>query len=294
MAKKIVVAGGNGKLGGRICHYLRARGADVHVLVRDKSRISEVNLNGVTIHEVDYRSTESFLEACRGAHCIVSALSGLRDVIVDAQSRLLEVALLAGVDRFIPSDYCIDYRPLKHGSNRNLDLRREFSTMLDASPIKGTSILNGMFTDLLREDAPVILKKQKRIFFWGSADQKMDFTTLDNTAEYTAEVAMEDSSPRWLMIAGDVASMRDIKNIAEEVHKEKFKFLKPGGLGSFRLVIKLTKFFAPSKDEVFPAWQGMQYLHDMLTGLPKFKTVDNDRHGNIEWTPIIEIVSSNP
>jgi hypothetical protein len=46
---------------------------------------------------------------CRGAGCVVSALAGLRPVIVDTQSRLLEAAVAAGVKRLIPSDSSIDF-----------------------------------------------------------------------------------------------------------------------------------------------------------------------------------------
>ena len=231
------------------------------------------------------------VDALNGASCIVSALSGLREVIIDAQTLLLNAALETHVPRFIPSDYCIDYRPLKHGTNRNLDLRREFSTILDGSGIKATSILNGMFTDLLNGDAPVILRKQRRIFFWGDPDQKMDFTTLDNTAQFTAEAALDDSSPRWLSVAGEEASMRDIAKIAASVYGKEFKFLRPGGLKAFQLMINLTKTFAPAKKEVFPAWQGMQYLHDMLTGLPKHRQLDNDRYPEIEWSSVKSVIA---
>ena len=289
--KKIVVAGGSGDLGSRICRNLIEKNIDVHVIVRRNSDSSLLNdLKGITIHKVDYSDSDGLANACEGAHCVVSALSGLREVIIDAQSKLLQAAVLSGVPRFIPSDFCIDYRPLQPGTNRNLDLRREFSTILDAANIKQTSILNGMFTGLLKDQAPVILKKQKRIFFWGNADQTMDFTTIDNTAVYTAAVAVEESSPRWLTIAGDVASIREIQFIATQVYRKDFRLLRPGGLKAFRFLIKIAKVFDTSKTTVFPAWQGMQYLHDMLSGIPKFKKLDNDRH-KISWTSIKNVLS---
>lgn len=287
MGKKIVVAGGTGNLGQKICTHLQDKGADVHVLGRKKPRDFPFQM-----HVIDYNDFDAVSKVCRDATCIVSALSGVRDVIVDAQSKLLQAALKAGVPRFIPSDYCIDYRKLEHGNNRNLDIRREFSTIIDSSGIKATSILNGMFTDLLKDQAPVILRKQKRIFFWGDADQKMDFTTMADTAVYTAEAALDDSAPRWLCIAGDEASMRDIRSVAETVFKKQFKFLRPGGLRAFQLMIKVTKTFAPGRNETFPAWQGMQYLHDMLSGVAKHQHLDNSRYPEINWTSIKAVLAS--
>jgi uncharacterized protein YbjT (DUF2867 family) len=293
MADKIVVVGGAGNLGSRICSFLSSRKAVVHVLVRKTTNTTLVDgLANVSVHRVDFSNAKALVEILRGSSCVVSALSGLRDVMIDAQTEILNAMLSAGVRRFIPSDYCIDYRQLRHGTNRNLDLRREFSTVLDSSGIKGTSILNGMFTDLLRGDAPVILPKQKRILAWGNVDQKMDFTSIDNTAEFTAEAALDDSSPRWLAIAGEEASMRNIADVAESVYGERFRILRPGGLAAFQFMIKVTKAFAPGKDEIYPAWQGMQYMHDMLSGLPKHKHLDNNRYRAIRWDAIADVLGT--
>jgi hypothetical protein len=65
--------------------------------------------------------------------------------------------------RFIPSDYCIDFTKLPPGTNRNLDLRREFHERLDRAPIAATSILNGRFADMLTGQAPIVLFKFKRV-----------------------------------------------------------------------------------------------------------------------------------
>ena len=85
----------------------------------------------------DYNDVADLTRACQGAACVVSALSGLRPVIVEAQTRLLAAAVAAGGPRFIPSDYSADFTRLPAGSNRNFDLRREFQRRLDAAPISG-------------------------------------------------------------------------------------------------------------------------------------------------------------
>jgi hypothetical protein len=196
------------------------------------------------------------------------------------------------VPRFIPSDYSIDYTKLPKGSNRNLDLRREFSELLNQAPIAATSILNGMFTDLLTGQAPVILFGLKRVAFWGNADQLFDFTTTENTAAYTAAAAMDPSTPRWLRIAGEVSSIRGLQAAASEVTGNKFKLLRAGGLGVLQTMIKITRALMRNNKEVFPPWQGMQYLHNMFTGLPKFTTLDNNRYPQIRWTSIREVLST--
>jgi hypothetical protein len=118
----------------------------------------------------------------------------------------------------------------------------------------------------------------------------MNFTTVENTAEYTACAATDPDSPRWLTIAGETASMRDLQKVASDVTGEQFKLFRPGGLTPFKILIKVTKTFAPDKTEPFPAWQGMQYLYDMLTGKPKFKSLDNGRYPEMRWQKISEIL----
>jgi uncharacterized protein YbjT (DUF2867 family) len=294
-APLIVLAGATGQLGGEIAKWLVQRGAQVRALVRkgsESKQLADLQRQGATLAEIDYDNSAELAKACGGAGCVVSALSGLRDVIVDAQTLLLQAAVAAGVPRFIPSDYCIDYTRIPAGNNRNLDLRREFNERLDKAPIQATSVLNGMFTNLLTGQAPVILFGIKRVFYWGNADQPMDFTTLEDTAAFTAAAALDPSTPRYLRIAGEVAAIRDLQRIASEVTGEKFGLLRPGGLSAFALMIKVTKALTPASDEVFPAWQGMQYLHNMLSGAVKLNPLDNNRYPEIKWTSISEVLQT--
>ena len=209
-----MLAGATGDLGFRIAQELLKRGAAVRALVRPGNSRPEVTALqdlGAEIRAVDFSSVTALTKACAGAACVISALSGLREVIVDTQKRLLDAAVAAGVPRFIPSDYCIDYTKLPVGSNRNLDLRREFNQRLDQAPIQATSVLNGMFTDLLTGQAPVVLFGLKRVLYYGDADQPLDFTTTANTAEFTAATALDPTAPRYLRVAGEVASIRGLQ-----------------------------------------------------------------------------------
>jgi uncharacterized protein YbjT (DUF2867 family) len=291
----VLVAGATGDLGGRIIQHLDKNGARVRALIRKgttKSGLESLGRN-VELIEVDYNNREELVAACKGVDVVVSALSGLRDVIVDAQSNLLEAAVTAKVPRFLPSDFSIDFTKLPEGSNRNLDLRREFYHRINAAPIKATSILNGMFMDLLKEEAPVILKKLNRVIYWGSKTQDMDFTSIDNTAEYTAHAVLDGETPRFLKIAGEVANIKDLAKDAERAFGNPFKTTRVGGLGTLQVMWKIFKSLDFKKKQVFPPWQGMQYLHNMLTGLPKFEVLDNERYP-VRWTTVEEILSVVP
>ena len=290
----IVLAGATGDLGFRIAQSLLNRGAVVRALVRPgntKPEVASLRDLGAEIVEVDFNSVTALTKACAGAACVVSAVSGLRDVIVNGQKRLLDAAVAAGVSRFIPSDYSIDYTKLPKGSNRNLDLRREFNQRLDQAPIQATSILNGMFTDLLTGQAPVVLFGLKRVLYYGDADQPLDFTTTANTAEFTAAAALDPTTPRYLRVAGEVATVHGLQTAATAATGQPFKLLRVGPLAVLSAMIKVTKALMPTSDDVFPPWQGMQYLHNMFTGRPKLAPLDNARYPDIRWTSVQEVLA---
>ncbi len=290
-----MLAGATGDLGCRIALALLARGAQVRALVRPGRSLAtagELRARGASIIEVDFNDAAALTRACAGAACVVSALSGLREVILDAQTHLLNAAVAAGVPRFIPSDFSIDFTKLPEGSNRNLDLRREFGRRLDQAPIRATSILNGMFTDLLTGQAPVVLFPVRRVLYWGSADQPLDFTTIADTAAFTAAAALDPTTPRYLRVAGEVATIRAIQAAASAATGWRFRLLRAGGLWLLKLLIKVTRRLAPAPREVFPAWQGMQYLHNMLTGLPKLTPLANDRYPGLRWATVQQVLAA--
>jgi uncharacterized protein YbjT (DUF2867 family) len=289
----IVVAGATGHLGGKIVASLVGRGATVRAIVRkagDPERTEDLRRHGAGIVEVDFDSRPALARACQGAACVVSALSGLRDVIVDAQTRLLDAAVEAGVPRFIPSDYAVDFTKLPGGDNRNFDLRREFRQRLDEAPIAATSILNGMFMELLVGPAPIILFKFKRVLYWRDAEQLLDFTTIDDTAAFTAAAALDKSTPRFLRIAGDVQSARGLASVASEVTGNRYRIFCGGSLRRLSVLIRMMRALTPKSDSVFPPWQGMQYLRDMFDGRGKLAPLDNDRYPGIRWTKVREIL----
>jgi nucleoside-diphosphate-sugar epimerase len=291
-----VLSGATGNLGGRIAKALLKRGAKVRAIVRHSSapdKIEELRKRGAAIAEVDFNNVHEMTEACAGGSCVISALSGLRAVIVDMQTILLDAAVKAGVPRFIPSDYSIDFTKLPSGTNRNLDLRREFHERLDKAPISATSILNGMFTHLLTGEAPVVLFKLKRVVYWEDADQLLDFTVMDDAAEFTAAAALDPSTPRFLRIAGDQISARGLADVASEVTKEKFKLFRAGGLRRYETLIKFTRAVFPQSNALYPPWQGMQYMHNMFSGRAKLEPLDNNRYPGMRWTTVQDVLADN-
>lgn len=293
MKKIIAVAGATGNLGGNIIHALLDKGAEVHAIVRassDNTKIKELERPGVKVFSINMADVQEVSKACIGASCVVSALAGLRDVIIDTQKIILDAAIAAGVPRFIPSDYSLDFTPFSHGENRNLDYRREFHEYLDKSAIASTSIFNGAFADMITGQMPLILFKQKIVLYWGNADHKMIFTTVKDTALYTANVALDDTAPRMLRIAGDQISPREIRTAVSEISGKKYRLIRAGGPGMLSTIIKITRKISPAENELYPAWQGMQYMRNMIDERSILKQTDNQRYSDMRWTTIRDVL----
>jgi uncharacterized protein YbjT (DUF2867 family) len=286
----VVVAGATGDLGGRVASALVARGARVHALVRPESspeRRDRLTARGVEVITADTAEAEALTAVCAGAACVVSALSGLREVMLDRQSTLIDAAVRAGVPRFISSDFSADYTKSSPGHNRNFDLRREFAGRADRASIRVTSILNGAFLDMLGAEMPIIQPRIRSVLYWGSRDQPLDFTTRADTARYTAAAALDDTTPRILRIAGDTVSAADIAATMTRVSGTRYRTLRAGSVNGLRRLIPLIRFAAPERpDPVFPAWQGMQYTLDMFGGDVQLAPLDNDRYPEICWTSL--------
>ncbi len=295
MHKIVLLAGGTGQLGSKIIQHLIDRGISVRAIVRKETTVAKVkHLQdlGVAVYKTGLTDVATVALACEGVSCVVSALAGMSDVILDAQKILLDGAIAAKVPRFIPSDYSTDFTQFKPGENRNLDWRREFHTYLDRTTISATTIFNGAFLELITGQMPLILFKSKLVLYWGDPDHKMVFTSIKDTARYTAAAALDPLTPRFLRIAGDQKSPRELQQMVSEVTGQKFRLLRAGGPGLLGLLIKIGRTLAPAKKDLYPAWQGMQYMHNMIDIRSKLIQLDNDRYPHDHWTSAKDMITA--
>jgi nucleoside-diphosphate-sugar epimerase len=285
----IIVAGGTGNLGSKIIRNLVEMGATIRAIIRldtTPEKLKQLEDAGAIVCSIDMMDVQQVSNACKDAHCVVSALAGLEEVVLKLQKVLLDGAVLAGVPRFIPSDYSLDFTKFSSGENRNLDWRRTFHTYLDAAPIQSTSIFNGAFADLLKGEMPMILAKQKWILYWGKSEHKMVFTTINDTALYTTFVAMDNNTPRYLTIAGNQLSPKDVCEIVTEITGKEFKLFRAGGLKFLSILIKIARKLAGGENELYPPWQGMQYMRNMIDDRALVHHLDNDRYPKMKWTSV--------
>lgn len=292
MNNVIVVTGATGNLGGRIVNALLAKGAQVRAVVRpnsDAAKIDELKGKGVMVSESEMSDAHELAPALAGAAVVVSAVAGLRDVIVDTQSIVLDAAVAAGVPRFIPSDFSTDYTRLPAGDNRNFDLRRDFRTYLDKAPIQATSILNGAFGEILTYNIPLLDFKKQQVGYWEDADWRIDFTTMDDTAAFTAAAALDPTTPRFLRIASFQISPEELVVAAEEAGSH-FALVRLGSRADLATHIQHARAANPAGEhDLYADWQQMQYMLSMFS--VQNEPLDNARYPELTWTPARQVLA---
>jgi nucleoside-diphosphate-sugar epimerase len=134
------------------------------------------------------------------------------------------------------------------------------------------------------------------VLYWGSAEQMMDFTTIADTAAFTARAAMDAESPRILNICGARVSAREIAAAVARVRGRGYGLLPAGTIGTLGLTIGVARKLAPGgPDEIYPAWQGMQYMRNLFAGEGGLDTpFDNDRYPGMVWTGLETVLRSDP
>lgn len=291
MEKLILVSGATGNLGQRICRELVKNNTKVRAIVRHESSAENVGTlekMGVDVVKVNMSSEQELIAACENISCIVSAVAGLHDVIVEAQTKLLQAAIAAGVPRFIPSDFSTDITLMPKGENRNFDLRKEFHVILEQSPIQATSIFNGCFADILRYNTPLFNVPKKTIAYYDDkADWEIDFTTMDDTAAFTAKAAVDETAPRYLNIASFRVSPNDLVRLSEHYKGAKFELVHMGSMADFSAYNKRQRASQPEgENELYSKWQQSQYLYSMF--LVHHAKLDNNRYDSLTWSPVEE------
>lgn len=117
----------------------------------------------------------------------------------------------------------------------------------------------------------------------------MDWTTYDDTARYTAEVAVDERPiPRKFNIAGSVV---DFAQLVAEYEAGSGKKLKIERLGSLEdLSARIAELQQQSPQNLL-AYLPLMYLRSVLSGEGKLEPLMNNRYPNIKPTTVREYVA---
>ena len=291
----VLVAGSTGMLGYKIVLALLDKGnLDVRAMVRqsndpkpeNRQKIDAMKAKGTTLVEADVMKPETLLPVCAGVDVVVSAI-GNSEVTVPGQKNLIDAAKQKGVKRFIPSDYSADYRKLDYGDNHNLDMRKEVFEHLQQSGLEYTLVLNGMFMEYITY-MPLFDLEHQAFQYWGDGEMPMNFTTTDDTAQYTAEAVSDpDLANTALEVAGDTMTPKQLKSTYEAATGNKLTEKSLGSISEMKAWITDKKASASSIEE----YVYDQYIYAMVSGKGKLDRIQNDRYPDIKPMTIKQFLS---
>ncbi|KAL7893426.1 hypothetical protein HDV63DRAFT_387042 [Trichoderma sp. SZMC 28014] len=212
--KRVIVVGAGGYLNPIVISSLTSYGFSVSVLIRETS--NAVLPVGITVHRTDY-SESSLLLAFKGQDAVVNTIT-MPDF--EQQKKMIDVAVLAGVKRFIPAEFGID---------TSKEETVEIMTFLKMKPriiqylrsiqdtITWTGIITGPFFDWsLRQGffSFNVPSRTAHIHQPGYQTHRFSWSTLANVAEAVAHVLLSKNFPivdnRYVHVRSFNASQDDI------------------------------------------------------------------------------------
>ena len=297
MTQTVLIAGATGMLGERVAHYLVDEpDVRVRLMVRgsrqDRPQVAALDglvRRGAETVEADLADADSLDRSTQGVDVIVSAVQGMRDVIVDGQLALLDAAQRSGVRRILPSDFALDLFKAPEGEHLNFNLRREADEAIAASGLEHVNVLNGSFMDnfLHASFGGVFDMDAGTASYWGDGTERFDATSVEDTARYTARAAVDRALPSGkFAVAGEQLSFSGIIDAVEEVSGRRFERRSRGSAADLEALIARQRAADPQSMEAL----GNTYLLYMLNGRTALDDLQNDRYPDVQPETYTEYV----
>ena len=217
------VAGAGGLLGGPIIAALTAANHPVIILTRSESR-SALKLPSsslITIKEVDFKSLSSLTAALQGVDVVVSCLAS---AALPDQITLVEAAVQAGVQRFIPSEFGSD---TSNPANNVLPVYKHKAATAEklkdlAAQNPGfsyTLVFNQLFLDDGLERGFIIHPATHTARIFDRGDVRISVTTLPTVAKAVTSIIakLEETRNRVVYIHDTTVTQNQLVNMVKEI-----------------------------------------------------------------------------
>jgi hypothetical protein len=186
------------------------------------SRSAELAKSGIAIEYADV-ATASVAELAaimRRYHTVISCIGFAAGA--GTQLKLARAALTAGVSRFFPWQFGVDYDEIGRGSaqplfDEQLDVR---DLLRSQTATEWVIVSTGMFTSFLFEPAfGVVDLPAKTVHALGSWDNQLTLTTPEDIGVLTADIVFAQPRIRntVVYVAGDTISYRELADIVGRV-----------------------------------------------------------------------------
>jgi len=182
----------------------------VKVLTRIGGRKSTELVNlGATFVEVNYDEPKSMKEALRGTEVVISTLGA---PALSAQTQLADASQAAGVQLFVPSEFG---GPTDGNSGHPIfATKNSLKKHLRDTGLPFVLFYTGLFPDFVLKSSFNFDFKNGKVFFGGSGNEPISWTTLPDIGRFVAHVLTalptEELKGRTFRIEGDRQSFNSL------------------------------------------------------------------------------------
>jgi nucleoside-diphosphate-sugar epimerase len=298
MKPKLIVVAGVGRLGSLVIDAVLAHpGVEVRILVRDPGKPEHAALRRDHVELVGFDAvTATDAEravAVRGAFAVVSALQGGPEVIIEAQLALARAAKAAGARRFLPSDFSYNLFTLPAGINVNTDWRRALAERArgEVTPtFEVVHVMPGIFADRgVLGFLGVFDAERDVVRYWGDGATPIDWTTLADTARFTAAAALDDGAvPERFFIAGERLSILGLADAWQAAHH---RSVSRERLGSLAELVAETQRRLTAEPANMYAWLPLMYAQGVFGGQALLGDTVNRRYPQIHAETVAQAIA---
>ncbi|EFX01462.1 hypothetical protein CMQ_6404 [Grosmannia clavigera kw1407] len=219
--KTVTVAGATGNVGPAVVEQLIKAGFSVTILSRPEAKHTFPTAAKVQL--VDYDSLDSLAAALQGQDAVVSTLGAAGSF---KQMTLVDAAIKAGVQRFIPSEFGCNTGNPKVAGLPILGSKVEFRTALQkkiaetGGKLSYTGIINGPFFDWgMRIGWLASLKPEGgSIGLWDGGDRVFSTTTLATVGRAVVGVLQhpEETKDRLVYVQDTALTLKQLSEKAQK------------------------------------------------------------------------------
>ncbi len=194
----IGVAGITGSLGSKVVQSLLAHPSQptVRGLCRSASKLAPPLLSHphLTVTEGSSSDLAAARTAVRGCSVVICCYSGSNELMLEGQKVLIDACVAEKVDRYVVSDFTLDYTRLRPTDIPSKEPMFRVSEYLDGKPIRGVHVFIGAFVETWWTFLGIFRPEEYALRYWGEGGEMWEMTTYDDTARFVAEVALDSSA----------------------------------------------------------------------------------------------------
>ncbi|KAF1809825.1 NAD(P)-binding protein [Eremomyces bilateralis CBS 781.70] len=218
--KSVAIAGASGTLGPHVLKALIDAQFQVKVLARSK-KPGEFDA-GVNVVEVDFTSVESLTAALKGIDAVVSTVAG---TAIKTQTVLIDAAAVAGVKRFIPSEYGsvttnpkLEAFPLYENVFK---IKHHLQEKANAGQLTWTVLACGAFLEFLFApgEASLLDFTDRKATLLDEGDNRLSSTSLATAGKAIAGILknLEATKNRVVKVSEVILTQNQLLKIAERL-----------------------------------------------------------------------------